>query len=75
MAKKLRILNVVASPFPSNQGTAGATRELVTALANKGHEIHIVTYYQGQNIDLGGIKIHRIPRLGDPNNFFVGFNL
>jgi len=71
---KLRLLHVVASPFPANQGTAAATCELISALAKRGHEIHVVTYYQGQEIELPNVKIHRIPRLGNPNKIFVGFN-
>lgn len=73
--KKMRLLHVVASPFPANQGTAAATSELISALAQRGHEIHVATYYQGQEIELPNIKIHRIPRLGDPNKMFVGFNI
>ena len=71
---KLKVLHVVATPFPANQGTAGAIRELVYALFKRGHEIHVVTYYQGQNnIELPDIRIHRIPRLGKLHDFFVGF--
>ena len=72
--ERLKLLHVVASPFPANQGTAAATCELISALASRGHEIHVVTYYQGLDLDLPGIKIHRIPRLGEPGKMFVGFN-
>ena len=72
---KLKLLHVVASPFPANQGTAAATCELISALSKRGHEIHVVTYYQGQDTELPNVKIHRIPKLGDPNKIFVGFNM
>src|SRR5882724_11639544 len=70
---KLKILHVVATPFPANQGTAAAARELINALSKREHEIHVVTYYQGQDAELPGIHIHRIPRLGKSDEYFVGF--
>jgi len=71
---RLKLVQVVATPFPANQGTAGATRELINALFKRGHEIHVVTYHQGQNIQLPDIQIHRIPKLGKKDDFFVGLN-
>ena len=70
---KLKILHVVATPFPANQGTAAAIRELISSLFKRGHEIHVATYYQRQDIDLPNVHIHRIPRLGRQCESFVGF--
>jgi 1,2-diacylglycerol 3-alpha-glucosyltransferase len=70
---KLRLVHVVATPFPANQGTAAAARELINALSKRGHEIHVVTYYQGQDGELPGVYMHRIPRLGRSDESFVGF--
>lgn len=71
---KLNILHVVATPFPANQGTAAAVKELINALVKMGHEIHIVTYYQGEDTPIPGVYIHRIPSLGGRRNeSFVGF--
>src|ERR1700737_2599444 len=71
---KLKILHVVATPFPANQGTAGAIRELINALFEKRHEIHVVTYYQGEDTHIPDVCVHRIPSLGGRRDeSFVGF--
>ncbi len=71
---KLNILHVVATPFPANQGTAAAVRELINALVKRGHEIHIVTYYNGEDTTIPDVYIHRIPSLGGRRDeSFVGF--
>src|SRR3972149_8719838 len=71
---KLKLVHVVAMPFPANQGTAATIRELINALYKRGHEIHVVTYYQGQDIPLPEIQVHRIPRLLKRHDeLFVGF--
>lgn len=54
---------VAACPFPANHGTPGAIRELCVALAQKGHEVHVVTYPIGDEIDIPGVHIHRVPRM------------
>lgn len=64
---------MVATPFPANQGTAAAIREVINALVKREHEIHVVTYYQGRAAELPGVHIHRIPRIGRLDESFVGF--
>src|SRR5690606_24422761 len=54
---------VAACPFPANHGTPGAIRELCIALAEKGHEVHVVTYPVGDPVEIEGVHIHRAPRM------------
>jgi glycosyltransferase involved in cell wall biosynthesis len=51
---------VAACPFPANHGTPGAIRELALHLAQQGHEVHVVTYPQYEDIPVDGLHIHRV---------------
>ena len=41
---------VAACPFPVNYGSPGAVRELALTLSEMGHNVHIVTYPEGQDL-------------------------
>ena len=41
---------LAACPFPANHGTPGSIRELAEATADRGHEVHVVTYHFGENL-------------------------
>jgi glycosyltransferase involved in cell wall biosynthesis len=56
----VRVAMVAACPFPANHGTPGAIRELSLHLARQGHEIHVVTYPQSEDIPIDGLHIHRV---------------
>jgi len=52
---------VAACPFPANYGTPAAIREMSVTLAEMGHEIHVVTYPNGDDdLPLGKIHLHRV---------------
>ena len=51
---------VAACPFPANHGTPGAIRELALHLSRQGHEVHVVTYPQFEDIPVDGLHIHRV---------------
>jgi glycosyltransferase involved in cell wall biosynthesis len=51
---------LAACPFPANHGTPGSIRELAEATAERGHEVHIVTYHIGEDLPLRGVHLHRI---------------
>src|ERR1044071_2681404 len=42
------IAMVAACPFPANHGSAASIREMSDTLADRGHNVHIVTYPTGQ---------------------------
>jgi glycosyltransferase involved in cell wall biosynthesis len=58
--KRYRIAMVAACAFPANHGTPGAIRELSIALAQLGHEVHLVTYPNGDDVPLPGVTVHRV---------------
>ncbi len=46
--RPVRVAMLAACPFPTHQGTQVFIRHLATALADAGHEIHLVTYGYGE---------------------------
>lgn len=70
--RPLKIAMVVASPFPANHGTPGSIREMAEALAQRGHDLHIVTYHFGEGPGPKGVSIHRIPDFGSSRKVVVG---
>ncbi len=69
---RLRVCMVAPTPFPANQGTPGSIREMAEAVAERGHEVDIVTYHLGQDIPVKGPRIHRIGPLIRQEATFVG---
>jgi 1,2-diacylglycerol 3-alpha-glucosyltransferase len=63
---------VVASPFPANHGTPGSIREMAEAMAQKGHDLHVVTYHFGKGSGPKGVHIHRVPDFGLSREVVVG---
>jgi 1,2-diacylglycerol 3-alpha-glucosyltransferase len=63
---------IAACPFPVNYGSPAAIRELSETLSEIGHEIHIVTYADGENLSVGNAQLHRISGLGKPSGTRVG---
>jgi 1,2-diacylglycerol 3-alpha-glucosyltransferase len=62
---------VAACPFPVNYGSPGAIRELAATLSEMGHDIHIVTYPDGQDLTVGKARLHRVTRKQRWNNAFT----
>jgi 1,2-diacylglycerol 3-alpha-glucosyltransferase len=54
---------VAACPFPVNYGSPGAIRELTQTLAEMGHQVHVVTYGEGDDLPVGSAQIHRIRKM------------
>ena len=69
---KLRLCVLAACPFPANHGTPGSIRELVEATAERGHEVHVVTYHIGEDLPVKGVTVHRIPDWTGDRGVIVG---
>jgi 1,2-diacylglycerol 3-alpha-glucosyltransferase len=62
LREPLRIAVVAACPFPSARGSQVLIRELAQALADVGHQVHVVTYPFGETlVPLRGLFVHRVP--------------
>jgi glycosyltransferase involved in cell wall biosynthesis len=52
---------VAACPFPSARGSQVLIREVAEALAERGHEVHVVTYPFAESfVPIRGILLHRV---------------
>ena len=69
---RLKICMLAACPFPANHGTPGSIREMAEAIAERGHEVHIVTYHFGEDIPVSGPRLHRISPLTGESSVVVG---
>jgi glycosyltransferase involved in cell wall biosynthesis len=69
---RLRICVLAACPFPANHGTPGSIRELVAATAERGHEVHVVTYHLGEDLPVGQAQLHRIGNWTGEQRIIVG---
>ncbi|MFW6058695.1 MAG: glycosyltransferase family 4 protein [Phycisphaeraceae bacterium] len=59
--RPLRIAMVAACPFPYPRGTPVRAYRMAEALAQRGHEVHAVTYHLGEVLEEPPFTIHRIP--------------
>ena len=57
--RRYSVAMVAACRFPANYGSPGAIREMSVELAAMGHEIHVVTYPDGDDLPLGAVHLHR----------------
>lgn len=56
----LRVAMVAACPFPSLRGSQVLIRDLAQSLADRGHEVHLITYPEGESLAaVRGIRVHR----------------
>jgi glycosyltransferase involved in cell wall biosynthesis len=58
--RPLRIAVVAACPFPLARGTPVRVLRLSEALADRGHEVHILTYHLGSGPVAPAVQVHRI---------------
>ena len=70
--RPLKICMLAACPFPANSGTAGSIREMAEAIADLGHEVHIITYHFGEDIPVKGPRVHRITALTGESTVVIG---
>jgi len=57
------ILILAPQPFFQNRGTPIAVRLLAEELARLGHDIHLLVFHEGEEIEMPGVTLHRIPAL------------
>ncbi|MCB2187087.1 MAG: glycosyltransferase [Deltaproteobacteria bacterium] len=57
----MKILLLAPEPFFQERGTPLAVRMLLEVLGGEGHQVDLLTYHEGRNLDLPGVAIHRIP--------------
>ncbi|MFL5403938.1 MAG: glycosyltransferase family 4 protein [Gemmatimonadales bacterium] len=64
----MRILILAPHPFFQPRGTPIAVRRVLEFLSSRGHQLDLLTFHEGDNIDIPNCRIHRIAgRLGIRN--------
>lgn len=63
MEQNLSILVIAPQPFFQNRGTPIAVKLLVEELARLGHKVHLLVFHEGEDIDIPGVLLHRIPAI------------
>jgi glycosyltransferase involved in cell wall biosynthesis len=58
----MRILLVAPQPFYTMRGTPIAVRLVVRTLCEAGHEVHLLVYHAGDDIEIPGMKLFRAGR-------------
>ena len=58
----MKILFLAPQPFYTERGTPIAVKLAVTALCRDGHQVDLLTYHQGQDIDIPGMRLFRAGR-------------
>lgn len=56
----LKILMIACFPFFASRGTPIAVKSRLKALSKLGHEVDVITYHVGDDVEISGIKILRI---------------
>ncbi len=64
MSRRLRIAMVAACPFPFPRGTPIRIQGMADVLAQRGHDVHVVTYHLDRDDRSLPFAVHRTPRIG-----------
>ena len=59
----MKILMISPQPFFEPRGTPISVYQRLEALSALGHEIDLITYHVGKDVDLNNVRIHRVPGL------------
>ena len=73
-AEKLRVLLVAPQPFFEERGTPIAVRTLAETLCAAGHEVDLLTYHEGADIECARLRIIRAARVPGASNIPIGIS-
>jgi glycosyltransferase involved in cell wall biosynthesis len=59
----MKILMISPQPFFEPRGTPISVYQRLSALSHMGHQIDLVTYHVGTEVDMPGVRVFRTPRL------------
>jgi glycosyltransferase involved in cell wall biosynthesis len=71
----VKILLLAPQPFFQGRGTPIATRMVLDFLGGRGHQVDVLTYHEGSDLDIPNCRIHRIRPLPGVHNIRPGFSL
>jgi glycosyltransferase involved in cell wall biosynthesis len=70
----MRILLVAPQPFYQERGTPIAVRMLTEVLCGQGHAVDLLTYHEGADLDIEGLRILRTPALPGLRHVPIGIS-
>lgn len=71
----MKILLIAPQPFYQERGTCIAVSLLLKALSERGEEVDLLTYHEGEPRSFAGVRLHRIPSLFGIRNVPPGFSM
>jgi glycosyltransferase involved in cell wall biosynthesis len=71
----VRILLLAPQPFFQARGTPIAVRVVLEFLASHGHQVDLLTYHEGSDVQIHNCRIVRIPRIPGVRDIRPGFSL
>jgi len=63
---------IAPQPFFQPRGTPFSVLHRLRALARLGHEIDLLTYHLGEDVEIDGVTIHRIPKVPFVKKIAIG---
>ena len=70
----MRILLVAPQPFYQERGTPIAVRMLAETLCGQGHAVDVLTYHEGADLQIEGLRILRTPALPGLRHVPIGIS-
>ena len=71
----MKILMIAPEPFFQPRGTPISVYQRLMAISSSGHQIDLLTYHLGDDVDIPGVVVHRIPGLPFINSIKPGPSL
>ena len=71
----MKILLLAPQPFFQARGTPIAVRLVLEFLTGRGHQVDVLTYHEGSDVEIPNCRIVRIPRIPGIRNIRPGFSL
>ena len=71
----MKILLLAPHPFYQARGTPIAVNTVLEFLSSRGHEVDVLTYHEGADVNIPNCRIYRIPRVPGVRNIRPGFSL
>jgi glycosyltransferase involved in cell wall biosynthesis len=71
----VKILVLAPHPFFQARGTPLAVKTVLEFLSGRGHQIDLLTFHEGENVEIANCRIHRIARPFWIRNIRPGFSM
>lgn len=71
----MRILLIAPQPFYTQRGTPIAVRLLAEEIGRQGHDVDLLTYWEGEDVDIPRVTIIRARKIPGIRNIPIGFSV